>query len=607
MRYIFADYELDEQLYELRHVGAPVELERKVFDVLTYLIQHRDRLVPKEELRDKLWPEQVVGEAALTRCITAARKALGDDGNRQEFIKTQHGRGYRFVAAVVAPVPRSEFQVPRQAEAISSQPSQVDNVSANTSELNGDRVVPTNAGIQASDTLGTARQQATSALSPIPSRSRRRLVLLVGLMLVIGAVITAEWRWVRSLTSPPPVSDSAALPLPDKPSIAILPFTNLSNDPQQEYFGIGITIDLQVALSKLSGLIVIDRFSTLPFKDQIVNVKEVSRTLGVRYIVEGSVRKVGDRLLITAQLLDGITGQEVWAERYDRLPQDLFAVQEEVRRKIVVQLGLKLTPEEEERLQQVYTPNLEAYNYLAHAKESYLRLTPADNAQARQLCEKAIALDPNYAVAYALLGFTYAQAWGNLWTQDPQALERVFEFAQKALTLDGSSPVAHELLGVAYLWRDHQLEQAIAEEEWAVAHSPNWFSAYMWLGFALNMAGRPEKTIALADIALRLSPAPPAHYLPILGNAYRMTRQYEKAIATYQQILTLIPHHPVARVGLATVYSELGREEEAQATMPEVLKQNAKISLEDVRLRLPYKDPAELERQLTALRKAGLK
>lgn len=220
-----------------------------------------------------------------------------------------------------------------------------------------------------------------------------------------------------------------------------------------------------------------------------------------------------------------------------------------------MQLGLKLTPEEEVRLQRNYTPKLEAYNYVAQAREAYVRITPAENARAREFYEKAIALDPSYAVAYAGLGFTYAQAWGNFWTQDSEALERAFEMAQKALTLDASSPVAHELLSVVYLWRDNQLEHAIAEEEWAVAHSPNWFSAYLWLGNALTMAGRPEETIALAEPALRLSPLS-FSYLPILGNAYRMTRQYEKAMATYQKILTLIPHHVTARAGLAAVYSE---------------------------------------------------
>jgi adenylate cyclase len=207
--------------------------------------------------------------------------------------------------------------------------------------------------------------------------------------------------------------------LPDKPSIAVLPFADLSADSRYAYFGYSLASDLIVDLSKLSGLVVIARQSSMSYKNKFVDVRTVSQELGVRYVVEGSVRKIEDRLLITAQLVDGVTGKYVWAERYERLPQDLFAVQEEVRRKILVHLGLKLTPEEEERLQRAYTPNLEAYDHYARALEAYLRLTPADNAQARRLCEQAIALDPSYAAAYPLMGLTYWVEWTAQWNTNP--------------------------------------------------------------------------------------------------------------------------------------------------------------------------------------------
>jgi TolB-like protein len=457
-----------------------------------------------------------------------------------------------------------------------------------------------------------------SVVSPHPpgrragfARRKWLTMTVIGLFLtagVTGIVLYRLFSSIRNPQSPIRIQEAQppSLPLPDKPSIAVLPFTNMSEDPKQEYFGDGLTADLITDLSKLSGLVVIARHSTLTYKGKAIKVQDVSKELGVRYVLEGSVRTIGDRILITAQLVDGPTGGHVWAERYERPLDDLFAVQEEVRRKILVHLGLKLTPEEEERLQRAYTPNLEAHNYVAHAFESYLRLTPADNAQAQQLCEKALALDPSYAVAYALLGFTYVQTWVNLWTQDSKVLDRAFELAQRALALDDSLPPAHELLGIVYLWRDKQHEQAIAEEERAITYSPNFFSAYNWLGIMLTFAGRPEETIALGERALRLSPRS-IGYFAVLGNAYRVTKRYEEAIANYQKILTFIPYHPNARAGLAAVYSELGREEEAQAEMAEVLKRNPTISLEEVQQRLPYKDPAELERHLAALRKAGLK
>jgi len=296
---------------------------------------------------------------------------------------------------------------------------------------------------------------------------------------------------------------TTSLSLPDKPSIAVLPFTDLCDDPQGAYFGYGLASDLIVDLSKLPGLVVIARQSSLIYKDQFVGVQTVSQELGVRYVVEGSVRKVEDRLLITAQLVDGVTGRYVWAERYERPPHDLFAVQEEVRRKILVHIGLKLTPEEEARLQRAYTPNLEAYQNYARALEAYLRITPAGNAQARRLCEQAIALDSSYAAVYPLMGLTYWVEWTAQWNADPQVLDQAFTLAQQALALDDSLPPAHELLGAVYLWRDRQHEQAIAEEKRAIAQGPSWLSAYIMLAFVLNFSGRPEETIVNAEMAFR--------------------------------------------------------------------------------------------------------
>ncbi|MBI3757818.1 MAG: adenylate/guanylate cyclase domain-containing protein [Deltaproteobacteria bacterium] len=421
-------------------------------------------------------------------------------------------------------------------------------------------------------------------------------VVLMSFLLLVGIIVSVQYLSFR-LPTP-------SAKIPDKPSIAVLPFVNLSEDPQ-EAFGYGMTVDLVTDLSKLSGLIVIALHSIVTYKGKAVQVQEVSQELGARYVLEGSVRKVGDRVLITAQLSDGTTGGYVWAERYDRPFQDLYAVQEEVRRKILVHIGLKLRPEEEERLQRTYTRNFEAYTDAARAFELLGCLTPTDYAQAQQLLEKAIALDPSYAVAYAFLGLSYWIEWF-LWSDDPQLLERAFALAQQALALDDSHPSAHELLGLVYLWRNKQHEQALAEEKRAVAYSPNWFSSNTMLGYVLNFAGRPEEAIANAEQVLRLSPRT-EDYLPVLAQAYVLTGRYEEAIATYQKILTFIPHHPTAHLGLAGIYSELGREEEARAEAAEVLRLNPNFSLEALRPRFPYKDPAVLERQLAAWRKAGLK
>jgi adenylate cyclase len=424
----------------------------------------------------------------------------------------------------------------------------------------------------------------------------------------VGIIVAVQYLSLRPPTPSAniPPEQTRPLPLPDKPSIAVLPFKNISDDPEQENFRDGMMEDLITDLSKLPGLVVIAHHSAFLYKGTAVKVQEVSRELGVRYVLEGSVRKAGDRVLITAQLNDGTTGGYVWAERYERPLQDLFAVQEEVRRKILVHLGMKLTPEEHARLERIYTRSLEAHSYYLRGFESGFRSTPTDNAQARRLCEQAIALDPTYAPAYAVLGMNTAIGWFAQWSHDPQALEQAFTLAQKALALDDSLPLAHELLALVYLLRDRQHEQALAENTRALTDGPNWFSAHVIQGIILNSMGRPEETIALADQAFRLSPRS-LHYLPVLGNAYRLTRRYEEAIAAYKKMLAVMPHHPGARLGLATVYAELGREEEARAEAAEVLRISPQFSLEALKQRLPYKDPAETERHLTALRKAGLK
>jgi adenylate cyclase len=397
-----------------------------------------------------------------------------------------------------------------------------------------------------------------------------------------------------------------SLTLPDKPSIAVLPFVNMSSDPEQEYFSDGMTEDLITDLSKLSGLFVSSRYSVFTYKGKAVKVQEVSRELGVRYVLEGSVRKVGNRILTTVQLVDATTGGHVWAERYDRSLQDLYALQEEVRHKIVAHLALRLTEEEQEQLQRAYTPHPEAYDCTLRAWAYLYRFTPDANEQARQVCEQAIALDPAYGVAYTVLGWTYFMEWFLQWNEDPQTLERAFALAQKAITLDDSLPPAHELLGQVYLWKNKH-EQAIAEVKRAIAHGPNWFSSYASLGRFLNYAGRPEEAIGFAERARRFSPRTPIYDLPVFGQAYYLTGQYEEAITALKKVLALYPNQIDAHLGLAASYSESGQEAEAQAEVAEVLRISPNFSLEGSRQRLPYKDPATLERVLAALRKAGLR
>ncbi|HEV8718332.1 MAG TPA: adenylate/guanylate cyclase domain-containing protein [Candidatus Binatia bacterium] len=405
--------------------------------------------------------------------------------------------------------------------------------------------------------------------------------------------------------------EAPALPLPDRPSIVVLPFANMSNDPEQEYFSDGLTEDLTSDLSRISSLFVISRNTAFTYKGKAVKLPEVSRELGVRYVVEGSVRKAGDQVRITAQLVDATKDQHLWSERYDRPLKDIFALQDEIRQKIVLALRVKLTPEEQERFQRAPTNNLEAYDFLLRGQESYFRAVyerkKEANAQARQMYEKAVELDPKYAGAYAGLSQTYFLDWFYQWNRNrAQSLEQAFELGQRAVALDDSLSLPHRVLGEAYLWKK-QHEQAIAEAERAIALDPNNADGYVNLGNILYLVGRPEEAIGLIEKAIRLNPQYPPLYLLSLGIAYREAGRYEEALAPLKRSLTLNPNFTPAHLNLAACYAELGRLEEARAEMAEVLRLNPNASLEVFRQNFPFKDPAVLERYLDELRKAGMK
>jgi TolB-like protein len=395
--------------------------------------------------------------------------------------------------------------------------------------------------------------------------------------------------------------------LPDKPSLIVLPFVNMSKDPDQEYFSDGLTETLTGDLSKLSSLFVIARNSAFTYKGKAVKVQDVSKEMGVRYVLEGSVQKADQQVRITVQLIEATTGYHLWSEQYDRPLKDIFALQDEIVQRIVTTLKLQLTLQEQGYSARKRTNNPEAYDYFLRGAEYQYRFTKEANGQARQMLERAIALDPQYAGAYAWLGWTYRIDGFLQWSQDPQQdLERAFALAQRARALDDSLPDVHQLLSVLYLWQK-QHERAIAASERAIALDPNDAGAYFGLGFALGFAGRTAEAISTLEKAMRLNPQYPANYVVALGFAYQMARQYAEGIAVYKRALTRNPDILFAHLNLAIIYSELNREEDAHAEVAEIQRLSPGYSLEGYRQRWPIKDPAVLERYITALRKAGLK
>ena len=403
------------------------------------------------------------------------------------------------------------------------------------------------------------------------------------------------------------IQSELALPLalPDKPSIVVLPFLNLSGDVEQEYFSDGITEDLITDISKLSGLFVISRNSAFLYKGKTVRPEHVSKELGVRYLLEGSVRKASNRVRITAQLIDATTGYHLWAERYDRELQDIFAVQDEVTQKIVAALKVTLTPSEEERAHRVPTKNLEAYDFFLRGLEYYAQRTQESNTRARQMFENAIGLDAQFAAAYAMLGRTYLMEIVFQWGDRSHTLAQLFAFAQRAVALDKTLPIAHETLAYAYLGKK-QHDHALAAAQQAITLDPNSADAHVTLGEILSFAGRAAEAVTFVEQAMRLNPRYPISYLWSLGQAYYFSGRTAEALTTLKRVTSRNPDHVTAHVSLAVIFSELGQHEEAQAEVGEILRINPQFSLANVRERIPYKDPVALERIITGLQKAGL-
>src|SRR5262245_7704430 len=287
---------------------------------------------------------------------------------------------------------------------------------------------------------------------------------VAGLTLIVGVIVTVRPVTLPSLSTqdstPRTEAAPAALPLPDKPSIVVLPFVNMSKDPEQDYFSDGLTEVLTGDLSKISSLFVIARNSAFTYKGKAVKVQDVGHEMGVRYVLEGSVLKASDQVRITAQLIDATTGYHLWSERYDRPFKDILTLQDEIVQKIVTTLRLQLTLQEQGYMVRKHTDNLEAYDYYLRGQESLWRATKETTAQARQMYEKAITLDPQYAEAYAWLGMTYYLEWIWRWNAAPQTLERAFALAQQATAQDDSLPMAHSLLSFVYA-QQRQYDQAL--------------------------------------------------------------------------------------------------------------------------------------------------
>ncbi len=425
----------------------------------------------------------------------------------------------------------------------------------------------------------------------------------VGLALALGGALW--WRpWVPDVE--PASVERMAFPLPDKPSIAVLPFTNRSDDPEQEYFVDGMTEDIITDLARVSGLFVIARNSMFTYKGRAVKVREVAEELGIRYVLEGSVRRAGDRVRINAQLIDATTGGHLWAERFDRELKDIFALQDEVVGRIVTALEVRLTEGERRDLAHQYTNSVQAYDVFLRGLREFVRRSKEGNGNARALFTESIELDPKFVHPYAYLAWAHVRDFSDGWSERPErSLEQAYAQALNATALDDSLPLTHSVMGLVRLFR-REHEKALGALETALSLDPNYANGYAILTRVLNFAGRPNAGLEPMKKAMRLNPHEPLGYLFILGNTYFTLGRYEEAVDVLKKAIARNPGAQRPHMLLAATYAQLGLMDEAEWETEELLILDPDFSLRRIARGLPFKNPAHLETVVGALRKAGL-
>jgi TolB-like protein len=519
----FEAFTLDLERLCLDGPPGQIDLRRKSFDVLRYLVEHAERVVTKEELIKAVWPDVTVGDESLTQCISEVRRALGEQSHR--IIKTVPRRGYLF-----------------------------------------------NVPISRSDTI--EGQNPNDA-------------------------------------NPPVEALSLALPLPDRASIAILPFTNLSPDPDQDYFADGIVEDIITALSRFKTLFVIARNSSFTYKGRAVDVKQIGRELGVRYVLEGSVRKAANRVRITGQLVDTATGAHLWADRFDGGLDDIFDLQDQVTESVVGAIAPAVEKAEIERAKRKPTESLDAYTlYLRGSARLHQIENRRAHDEALQLFHRAIELDPEFASAYGRAAFCYIPAQGNSWISvTANEIAEVTRLAQRAVELgkDDAIALAHSGYALAYVARDLGLGAALIDR--ALVLNSNLAEAWSFGGWVKIFLGEPEAAIERFARAMRLSPLDPFVTGMRTGTAYAhfLLGRFDEAVLWAAMALQDKPDfQPGLRIAAAS-NAMAGRPEQAHKAMARLRQLNPALRVSNLKDVLsPYRRAEDLSRYQEGLRQAGL-
>jgi adenylate cyclase len=546
-----ADWLVSPELGQLSRDGEIVRLEPKVMEVLVYFASNRGKVIPREELEREVWRGAIIGYDAITTTVIKLRKALQDDAKAPRYIVTIPKKGYQFIAEVTDVTPESE---------------QTD--------------------VDKSD-------------SHSPGKIVPRQVIAKNRHLIAGAVLILAAIFVWQLYKPARLASSP-------PTLLVLPFENTSNDKQQDIFVDGITEDIITDLSRLSQVMVMASNVTFTYKGKQVSLKAVKDELNVDYIVQGSIRRVGNSLRLNIQLIDTATGFNTWAQRYDKEPEQIFAVQDEISDSLIKALGIEQSEEEVQRLSRRATNNLLAYEYFLEGQRLSRISTKESNEQARDAYKQAITIDPTYGRAYGALAYVYAFDYRRGWTDNPnETLERALSLAEQSVGLDASIPQTYWSLGYVHMMRKefNKAESAVSN---AIRIAPNYADGYGLLSLINNNIGNAEKALEYATKGMKINPYYTWDYLYNQGRAYYTLGQYENAIHALEQAQTRNENAIPVKIFLTASYVKADRIEDAQWLIDQILVLNPETTIRHTERNIPVTDLKLKNRIIEDLRKAGL-
>jgi len=547
---------VEPDLNRMSRNGKTVVFEPKVMAVLVYLAARPGTLVTRQELEAAVWSDMVVGYDAPTGAIQKLRKAFSDDPRHPRIIETLSKKGYR----LIGPVDRA----------------------------------------QDPDRRPTAASQREAPVRGHPSITGPILAIaaLAGLIAVGAALWLVDWE-----TTEKDVPGDSAI----TNSIAVLPFENLSGDSAQGYFADGITDDLTTALAKYPDLLVIARDSAFVYRDPSLSLSEIASKLAVRYLLHGTVRRSGEQVWINTQLIDTENASVMWANSFEGSPGGVFELQDRIAREVAANLANVSGAPDKAPTGSQQTSSSDAYDSLLRGRQYfYLYASKDENLKARTFFQAAIQYDPDYALAHAMLAWTYAYDAMNGWSADREAaLRRALELANKAIVLNESLPVAYFVTGLAYRELGEYIK-ALVEAEKAIKYDPSYANAHLLLATLLLAGGRPHEALERIREAMLINPHHPYNYILHLGQALYILGRYDEAVTAFEEGLASNPASQRLHVWMAAAYAQAGDVDSAQWEAEQILTMDPNFSLKRIEGTLPFKDPADRDRVLEGLRKAGL-